>query len=247
MSKQSLPPVAVPPVMILAAGLGTRMRPITDHLPKPLVKVGGETMLDRVLDTFADEGATKVVINTHYLPHIIEAHCAERTGLPTIAFSPEVEERLETGGGIKKALPLLGETVLTTNADSFWVGAEGAVTGLIKAFDPERMDMLLLLVRDTKSVGFDQHPGDFARDDNGRLSRRGDAPWVPWHYTGTAIMRASLFEDTPEGAFSLNVLFDRAIANGRLYGHELDGLWFTVGTPEAITEAEEVLANSGHL
>lgn len=233
------------PVMVLAAGLGTRMRPITDTMPKPLVQVGGQTMLDRVLDTFVAAGSTRAVVNTHYLPEQIEAHCQAREGAPSITLSPEIDERLETGGGIARALPLLGDIFFSTNADSFWVGDDAAIKTMHTAFNPAIMDMLLLVAPREKSVGLDSHPGDFSCDAGGRIARRGADP-VPYNYTGTAVMSASIFTDLPEGPFSLNLLFDRAIASGRLYGHVLEGLWLTVGTPQAITEAETALKQAGH-
>lgn len=233
------------PVMVLAAGLGTRMRPITDTIPKPLVQVGGQTMLDRVLDTFVAAGTTRAVVNTHYLPEQIEAHCQAREGAPSITLSPEIDERLETGGGIARALPLLGDTFFSTNADSFWVGDDVAITAMHSAFDPAIMDMLLLVAPREKSIGLDVHPGDFSRDKGGRLARRAADP-VLYNYTGTAVMSASIFIDLPDGPFSLNLLFDRAIASGRLYGHALEGLWLTVGTPQAITDAETALKQAGH-
>jgi MurNAc alpha-1-phosphate uridylyltransferase len=234
------------PVMVLAAGLGTRMRPITETLPKPLVKVGGIAMLDRVLDTFAASGVTQAVVNTHHLASQIEAHCAARAGAPTITLSPEADLLLETGGGIARALPHLGSTFFATNADSFWIDDDQALTSMVSRFDPQEMDMLLLLARREQSVGLDGHPGDFARDASGQLTRRGADP-VPYTYTGTAIMSAAIFTDLPSGPFSLNLLFDRAIASGRLYGHVLDGLWLTVGTPDAIATAETALKRAGQL
>lgn len=236
----------MPPVMVLAAGLGTRMRPITDTLPKPLVQVGGQTMLDRVLDIFVNAGISQAVINTHYLPEQIEAHCKARRGAPEITLSPEIDERLETGGGIARALPLLGETFFSTNADSFWVADDNAARAMQAEFDPSTMDMLLLVAPRAKSVGMGSHPGDFSRNEAGQLARRGAKP-APYNYTGTAIMSASIFTDLPDGPFSLNLLFDRAIASGRLYGHVLEGLWLTVGTPQAITEAETALKQAGHI
>lgn len=234
-----------PAVMVLAAGLGTRMRPLTDTKPKPLIEVGGQTMLDRVLDSFARAGTQKAVVNTHYLAEQIEAHSAARKGSPKISISPEIGERLETGGGVAKALPLLGDTFFTTNSDSFWVGDETALLDMRDIFDPAMMDMLLLLAPRQRSIGLGDHPGDFEIIDDGTLVRRGHLP-VPYNYTGTAIMSASLFTDLPEGAFSLNVLFDRAIERRRLYGYVLRGLWLTVGTPEAIGEAETALKQAGH-
>lgn len=235
----------LPPVMVLAAGLGTRMRPLTDTKPKPLIEVGSVTLLDRVLGSFATAGVTQAVVNTHYLPDQIEAHCGARTVPPAVTLSPEPDERLETGGGVAKALPLLGDTFFTTNADSFWAGDDEAVSRLHAVFDPARMDMLLLLAPRAESVGLGDHPGDFSMDADGRLERRKDNP-VSWNYTGTAIMQASLFGDVPDGPFSLNVLFDRALAEGRLFGLPLKGLWLTVGTPDAITEAEQALLAAGH-
>lgn len=234
-----------PPVMVLAAGLGTRMRPITDTLPKPLVRVAGQTMLDRVLDTFARAGTRQAVVNTHYLADQMAAHCAARSGPPAITLSPEIEERLETGGGVARALPLLGQTFFTTNADSFWVGDDAALRAMHAAFDPARMDMLLLLADRTRSVGLGDHSGDFAFASDGTLARRQATP-VAYNYTGTAIMSAAIFTDLPAGPFSLNLLFDRAIHSGRLYGHALDGLWLTVGTPQTIGEAETALKEAGH-
>lgn len=233
-----------PPVMVLAAGLGTRMRPLTDTVPKPLIKVAGQTMLDRVLDTFKRAGTQKAVINTHYLAEQIEAHSIARKGAPDIALSPEIGERLETGGGVARALPLLDDVFFTTNSDSFWVGDESAIPGMKEVFDPSMMDMLLLLAPRQRSIGMGDHPGDFALVDDGTLVRRGHLP-VPYNYTGTAIMSAGLFTDLPEGAFSLNILFDRAIARRRLYGYILQGLWLTVGTPQAISEAESALKEAG--
>lgn len=238
-------PDNAPPVMILAAGLGTRMRPLTETVPKPLIKVGGQAMLDRVLDTFARAGTQKAVINTHHLAEQIEAHSAARKSAPKIAISPETGERLETGGGVAKALPLLGDTFFTTNSDSFWVGDETAIPGMKEIFDSSMMDMLLLLAPRQRSIGMGDHPGDFELIDDGTLVRRGHLP-VPYNYTGTAIMSASLFTDLPQGAFSLNLLFDRAIARRKLYGYILTGLWLTVGTPEAIGEAETALKEAGH-
>lgn len=234
---------ARPPVMVLAAGLGTRMRPLTDTLPKPLVKVAGSTMLDRVLDNFATQGVVQAVVNTHHLADQIEAHCAARTGLPRVKISPEVNERLETGGGVARALPMLGDPFFTTNADSFWVGDDAAITRLHERFDPKIMDMVLLLAPRESSVGLGNHPGDFSINETGQVVRRAGSP-VPYNYTGTAIMSADIFTDLPQGAFSLNVLFDRAIAIGRLYGLVMEGLWLTVGTPQAIGVAEQALAQN---
>ena len=240
--------MSLPPVMVLAAGLGTRMRPLTDRIPKPLVPVAGKPMLDRVLDTFAAVGVSQAVVNTHHLAAQIEAHCAARSGPPAIALSPETGERLETGGGVARALPLLGDTFFTTNADSFLVGDDDAIARLAQRFNPTCMDLLLLVVPRQETIGLEGHRGDFSMDEAGRLARRdraSDNP-VPWTYTGTAILTAGLFTDLPEGPFSLNFLFDRALARGRLFGLPTTGLWLTVGTIDAIAEAERALAAAGH-
>ncbi len=228
--------------MVLAAGLGKRMRPITDTMPKPLVAIGGKTMLDHALDRLAEAGVAEAVVNVHYLAGQIEAHLAGRAR-PRIAISDERAQLLETGGGVKKALPLLGsEPFFHINSDSLWseTGASN-LAAMASAWDPARMDMLLLLAARESSVGFDG-AGDFHQDGAGRLARRGQAPSAPFVYAGVAILKPELFADTPEGSFSLNLLFDRAIAAGRLFGHRLDGRWLHVGTPEAIPLAEAAYA-----
>jgi len=231
--------------MVLAAGLGRRMRPITDTLPKPLVRVAGRTMLDHALDRLAQAGITRAIVNMHHLADQIEAHLAARNGAPAITLSDERDALLETGGGIRRALPLLGEApFLAMNADTLWIeGAQSNLGRLIAAHDPTRMDMLLLLAPVDAAVGYDGR-GDFMMDETGRLARRGAEPQAPFVYAGAGIFHAGLFADTPDGAFSLNVLFDRAIAAGRLYGLRLDGTWLHVGTPDAITEAEAQIAKA---
>ena len=234
-----------PPIrraIVLAAGLGKRMRPITDTLPKPLVAIGGKTMLDHALDRLAEAGVERAVVNVHHLPERIEQHVAARRQ-PRIIISDERGLLLETGGGAKKALPELGsEPFFSVNADSLW--SENGVSNLsamAAAWDPARMDLLLLLSEREGSVGFDG-AGDFFRDAEGRLTRRGKATSAPFVYAGVAILKPELFADTPEGSFSFNLLFDRAIAAGRLFGHELDGRWLHVGTREAIPLAEAAYA-----
>jgi N-acetyl-alpha-D-muramate 1-phosphate uridylyltransferase len=228
--------------MVLAAGLGKRMRPITDTLPKPLVAVGGKTMLDHALDRLAEAGVETVVVNVHYLAGQIEAHISDRA-CPRILISNEREELLETGGGVRKALPLLGEKpFLLFNSDSLWVEhGRSNVADLVAAWNPRHMDMLLLLARREQSIGFDG-AGDFTRDDSGQLSRRGQAVSAPYIYAGVAIIEPGLFDNTPDGPFSLNMQFDRAIASGRLHGHVLDGTWLHVGTPDAIAPANAQFA-----
>jgi MurNAc alpha-1-phosphate uridylyltransferase len=239
---------ASPPIrraMVLAAGLGQRMRPITDTLPKPLVAIGGKAMLDHALDRLAEAGVQDAVVNVHHLAGQIEAHLASRR-TPRIVISDERAELLETGGGVKKALPLLGDDpFFHVNSDSLWseTGCSN-MSAMAGAWDAARMDMLLLLARREGSVGFDGR-GDFFRDEDGLLTRRGSAASAPYVYAGVAIMKPDLFVETPEGPFSLNLLFDRAIAAGRLHGLVLEGQWLHVGTPEAIPLAEEAFAAAG--
>lgn len=238
-------PVAIETGMVLAAGLGTRMRPITDTLPKPLVRVAGRSMLDHALDRLAEAGITRAVVNMHHLADQIATHLAARTGAPAITLSDERDALLETGGGIRRALPLLGEApFLAMNADTLWIeGPRSNLRRLIEAYDPASMDMLLLLAPADTAFGYDGR-GDFMMDDQGRLTRRGAQPGAPFVYAGAGIFHAGLFAETPEGAFSLNLLFDRAIANGRLHGLCLDGTWLHVGTPDAIAEAEAQIAKA---
>lgn len=236
---------ASPPIrraMVLAAGLGQRMRPITDTLPKPLVQIGGKAMLDHMLDRLADAGVEEAVVNVHHLAWQVEARLADRSQ-PRITISDERAELLETGGGVKKALPLLGAApFFHVNSDALWrETGRPAMQAMVEAWEPERMDMLLLLADRQTSIGFDG-AGDFFLGDDGRLARRGSAASAPWVYAGVAILKSELFADTPDGPFSLNLLFDRAIARGRLFGERLDGRWLHVGTPDAIAPAEAAFA-----
>jgi N-acetyl-alpha-D-muramate 1-phosphate uridylyltransferase len=232
-------PLFVPShAMVLAAGLGQRMRPITDTLPKPLVRIGGKAMLDHALDRLAAIGVSHAVVNVHHLADRIEAHLQSREK-PRITISDERAQLLETGGGVAKALPLLGnDPFFHLNSDSLWV--EGDVSNLgamAHAWQPERMDMLLLLADVAHSMGYDG-AGDFHVAPDGRLARRQRGETVPHIYAGVAIMKPTLLLDVPEGRWSLNVLFDRLIATGRLCGHVMHGEWLHVGTPEAIPLAE---------
>lgn len=238
-------PVAIDTGMVLAAGLGTRMRPITDTLPKPLVRVSGRTMLDHALDRLAQAGITRAVVNMHHLADQIEAHLAARNGPPVITLSDERDALLETGGGIRRALPLLGKApFLAMNADTLWIeGPRSNLRRLIEQFDPARMDMLLLVAASTQALGYEGR-GDFVMDANGRLTRRAERSLAPFIYAGVGVVQPHLFADTPEGAFSLNLLFDRAASTGRLHGLRLDGEWLHIGTPDAIGEAEAHIARS---
>ncbi|MCC9621006.1 nucleotidyltransferase family protein [Thalassospira sp. MA62] len=229
--------------MVLAAGLGKRMRPITDTMPKPLVPVAGKTMLDHVLDKLAASGFDLAVVNNHYLGQMIADHVAERPA-PRVINSPEVD-LLETGGGVKNALPLLDDQgVLIANADVFWTeGAEPLFDRLIAAFDPDHMDALLALYPVSDGYGYDG-VGDFFWQVDGRLKRRGDAPNAPYFFTGVQILSPKLFENTPDGAFSLNVVYDKALTRGRCYGLVHDGGYFHIGTPQALADAEPVIADA---
>lgn len=229
--------------MVLAAGLGKRMRPITDHMPKPLVPVAGKPMLDHVLDKLALAGFDQAVVNSHYLGQMIVDHVATRT-LPRVLCSPE-EDLLETGGGVKKALPMLDDqAVLVANADVFWTeGAEPLFDRLIEAFDPDHMDALLAIYPVEGAFGYDG-AGDFFWQVDGRLKRRGDAVSAPYFFTGVQILSPRLFENTPDGAFSSNLVYDKALASGRCFGLVHDGDYFHIGTPEALADAEIVIADA---
>ena len=232
--------------MVLAAGLGERMRPLTLRMPKPLVPLAGKPLIDHVLDKLAAVGVTTAIVNVHYLPEQLEAHlAARRGGPPETLVSDERGVLLDTGGGVKKALPLLGtEPFFHINSDSLWSERRASnISAMAAAWDAGRMDMLLLLAERQISVGFDG-AGDFFRDEAGRLARRDGAASAPYVYAGVAIIKPELFADTPDGPFSLNLLFDRCIAKGTLFGHLLDGRWLHVGTPETIGEAELSIADS---
>jgi N-acetyl-alpha-D-muramate 1-phosphate uridylyltransferase len=224
--------------MVLAAGRGERMRPITATLPKPLVKVAGRALLDYALDRLAEAGVATAVVNVHHLADLVETHLSGRRA-PRIVVSDERDRLLETGGGVKRALPLLGaDDFWVLNSDSLWIdGRRGSLAEMREAWDPDRMDLLLLLAATPDSFGYDGR-GDFVMDPEGRLTRRGEREVAPFVYTGAAVCKPGLFADTPEGPFSLNLLFDRAIAAGRLYGHRLEGQWLHVGTPDAIAGAQ---------
>lgn len=231
--------------MVLAAGLGRRMRPITASLPKPLVRVGGKALLDHALDRLDDAGVTSVVVNVHHLADRVIAHLAGRTA-PQIAISDERDRLLETGGGVIKALPLLGDRpFFLLNSDSFWTerGASNLAT-LAAAFDETLMDAILLLAPTSAAIGY-EGSGDFFMDSAGRLSPRAASGGAPLVYTGVAIVNPQvMFADAPEGPFALDLLIDRVSTAGRLFGARLDGTWFHVGTPAAIDEAERILVSS---
>ena len=230
--------------MVLAAGMGERMRPLTATMPKPLVKVAGRPLLDHVLDKLEQAGVPTAIVNVHYLADQIERHLAGRTA-PRIVISDERDQLLETGGGVVKALPLLGdEPFFLINSDSIWLdGVESNLKRLAETFDPERMDALLLLAAATHSIGYAGR-GDFTMAPDGRLQPRAERQVAPFVYAGAAIFSPRLFDGAPLERFSLNRLFAKASEAERLFGLRLDGLWMHVGTPDAIALAEEAILES---
>jgi len=230
--------------MVLAAGLGERMRPLTEHMPKPLVPVVGKPLIDHVLDRLAAAGVTKAVVNVHYLADMIEHHLQNRKS-PQIVISDERVALLNTGGGVVRALAKIGDApFLLINSDTIWIdGAKPNLERLAQAFDPAAMDALLLLAPVSTSIGYDGR-GDFNLGPDGRLTSRAEREIAPFVYAGVAILRPELFKDAPAGAFALTKLFDRAAAQGRLHGLRLEGMWMHVGTPEAIAKAEAAIRTS---
>ncbi len=230
--------------MVLAAGFGTRMRPLTDRMPKPLVPVAGRPLLDHVLDKLAEAGVADAVVNVHYLPDQIIDHTATRTR-PHITISDERDAVLGTGGGVVKALPHLGDApFFHLNADTLWIdGAQPNLTRLADAFDPARMDILLLMAPTADSIGY-SGSGDYAMLPDGTLRRRKEREVVPFVYAGVAILSPAIFAGNPSGEFALTKLFDRASEQGRLFGLRLDGLWMHVGTPDAVQAAEQAFLAS---
>ena len=227
--------------MVLAAGLGTRMRPLTDRIPKPLVTLAGRTLLDRVLDRLAEAGIERAVVNVHHFADQIEEHLKARMA-PKIVVSDEREWILETGGGVLKALAHFeGRPFMVHNSDSVWSEeARSNLTLLMEAWAPQSMPALLLLAHRDSSIGYDGR-GDFHLDASGRLRRRGAGEEAPYVFAGVSILEPQLFEGIAERSFSLNKIFDRAIAKNGLFGIALEGTWMHVGTPQALIEAESHL------
>ncbi|WP_017665220.1 nucleotidyltransferase family protein [Porphyrobacter sp. AAP82] len=227
--------------MILAAGLGKRMRPLTASQPKPMVRVAGKPLIDHALDRLAEAGVARAVVNVHYLADALEAHVLARK-VPQVTVSDERTLLLETGGGMARALPQLPDPFFALNADNIWLdGPKSAFYDLSRRWDPQAMDALLLVVPHARAVNFNG-PGDFHMDPMGRLSRRRAGRIAPFIYTGIQLVSHRLLRDCPEGPFSTNILWNRAIAEGRLYGISFTGLWFEVGTPQMIRPTEEALA-----
>jgi N-acetyl-alpha-D-muramate 1-phosphate uridylyltransferase len=218
--------------MVLAAGLGTRMRPITDTLPKPLIEIAGRTLLDHAIDRLALAGVERIVVNVHYKAEMVIARLAERVH-PKIEISHE-DALLETGGGVAHALPLLGECFFVVNADVFWLdGTEPALARLAVAFDPARVDAVLLFQRTTNAVGY-EGSGDYFLDPLGVPRRRGEREIAPFLFSGVQLLHRRLFDGIAEPRFSLNLLYDRAQRAGRLTAIVHDGEWYHVGTPEGL-------------
>jgi MurNAc alpha-1-phosphate uridylyltransferase len=225
----------------MAAGLGTRMRPLTDTQPKPMVSVAGKPLIDHALDRLAEAGIARAVVNVHYFPEAVEAHVRDRA-LPNVTISDERDLLLETGGGMVKAQDLLPDPFFCVNSDNIWLdGPKNAFRELSDAWDPARMDALLLLVSHSGARNFDGK-GDFHMDGRGRLTRRRSGRIAPFVFTGIQLVGKRLLRDAPSGPFSTNLLWDRAIEERRLFGAAFTGQWFEVGHPAAIAPTEAALA-----
>ena len=239
-------PAQVPhTAMIMAAGLGKRMRPLTATRPKPLIEVAGQSLLDHVLERLRNSGVKKVVVNVHYLASSVEAHLASRANGLEIVISDERDCLLETGGGLVKALPLIDcDPFLAVNSDNLWIdGPADTLRLLASQWDGERMDALLLLVPLARAQGHNGM-GDFHMDRSGRLRRRERSHVAPFVYTGVQMVSKRLMREAPDGPFSTNILWDRAIEEGRCFGAVHHGLWFDVGTPSSIPMTEAALQDA---
>ena len=226
--------------MVMAAGMGKRMRPLTATMPKPMVRVAGKPLIDHALDRLAESGVTNAIVNVHYLADALEAHVLDRK-VPRVTFSDERDQLLETGGGLIKAADLLPDTFFCLNADNIWLdGPKSAFHDLSARWDADKMDALLLLVGHARAENF-KGKGDFHMDGEGRLKRRQSGRIAPFIYTGIQLLSKRLLRDAPEGKFSTNILWNRAMEEGRLYGISFTGMWFEVGTPDAIAPTEDAL------
>jgi MurNAc alpha-1-phosphate uridylyltransferase len=232
--KRSTPQTA----MVLAAGLGTRMRPLTDGTPKPMVRLAGRPLIDHVLDRIEQAGIQSACVNVHYLADQIVGHLSQRQS-PNIVISDENARLLDTGGGVKRVFQTIGDgAILVHNSDSVWAEAgRPNLVSLMDAWDAASMDGLLLLAVKETSIGYDG-PGDFFLDASGRLSRRPQGGTAPYVFTGVSILSRKGFESVADEVFSLNLIFDKAIEDKRLFGIVLDGVWMHVGSEQALVEAE---------
>lgn len=228
--------------MVMAAGLGKRMRPLTASRPKPLVPVAGKPLIDWSLDRLVEAGISRAVVNVHYLADALEAHLAQKPGL-AVTVSDERTLLLETGGGMVHAQALLPDPFFCVNSDNIWLdGPRNVFAELSSAWDPARMDALLLMVRHPAAHNY-VGKGDFHLDSLGRISRRRTGRIAPFIYTGIQLVSHRLLRDAPAGPFSTNLLWTRAIDEGRLFGWVHTGQWFEVGTPGSIAPTEARLAH----
>lgn len=235
---------AITKAMVLAAGMGSRMLHLTEDRPKPLVEVGGKALIDHVIDALAAAGVSHVVVNAHYKADMLIDHLERRT-TPEITISDERAQLLDTGGGVKHALGHFDDApFFTYNSDFIWTedGAP-ALARLAQAWDGSKMDALMLLCPMERTTGFDE-AGDFFMDDAGRLTRRGAATSAPYAWMGVQILTKAAYADTPDEPFSNNLIWDQMIPKQRLYGLVHTGIGCHVGSPEGVTQAEEVLANT---
>jgi MurNAc alpha-1-phosphate uridylyltransferase len=236
-------PARITTAMVLAAGRGTRMAPLNGGtVPKPLVRLAGRALIDHVLDRQAEAGIARAVVNVHHKADLIEAHLKGRRA-PLIEISDERQKLLDTGGGVKRALPRLGPgPFLIHNSDSVWIEGVGSnLARLFQAWDDARMDCLMLLALTSQSLGYSGR-GDFAFEADGRIRRRVEQEIVPFAFAGVSLAHPRLLHGSPDGAFSLNKIWDTAIAQGRAFGLRMEGTWMHVGTPEALAQAEQRLA-----
>lgn len=233
--------------MVLAAGMGRRMLPLTETTAKPLIAVNGKALMDYALDRLAASGVTRAVVNVHHCAAKVEAHCAARTGAPEIVISDERDGVLETGGGLVRARSLLGDApVFVTNTDAIFRpddAGETGFAGLSDGFDPAREDARLLLVKKHRAMGLDT-AGDFDLEADGRLRRRGEAASAEYYYTGVQVLNPAILEGWPEEKFSLNAIWNRSLEAGRLTGAVFEGDWLHVGDPASRDEAEARLRDS---
>lgn len=225
--------------MILAAGFGTRMAPLTDTMPKPLVPFCGKPLIDWPIDRLAAAGVSRFIINTHYLPDQIEEHFKTRKDI-VLNYEPEIQE---TGGGVRDALDKIGDApFFVTSSDAIWFdGIKPAVTRMLAAWDPDKMDALLLLVPVTDSYGY-EGSGDYYLEPDERAEHRGDRLVAPYLFGGLQILKPGLFADAPNGPFPLRQIYNKVQKTGRLYGITHDGEWYHIGTPESLKQVEEVIA-----
>lgn len=226
--------------MVMAAGLGKRMRPLTASMPKPMVRVAGKPLIDHALDRLSENGIARAVVNVHYMADALEAHVLDRAA-PEVVISDERAQLLETGGGLIKAQGQLPDPFFCLNADNIWLdGPRDAFRDLSARWNPDEMDALLLVVSHVRAVNFNGS-GDFYMDPVGRLTRRTTGRIAPFIYTGIQLVSKRLLREAPEGKFSTNILWNRAIEEGRLFGVAFTGMWFEVGTPQAIGPTEDAL------